>query len=83
MLNTGAIWSRYSLVITPKNWSLFGVNMFVAATGFSQLARIWNYRRQVKNGEIIPGTDPVVVVAKLPNKDTTAVVLPAKDSKSK
>ncbi|OQV16622.1 putative Mitochondrial pyruvate carrier 2 [Hypsibius exemplaris] len=58
---TGAIWSRYSLVITPKNWSLFGVNMFVAATGFSQLARIWNYRRAVKNGEIIPGSDPIIV----------------------
>jgi hypothetical protein len=24
---TGMIWSRYSLVITPKNWSLFGVNV--------------------------------------------------------
>lgn len=42
---TGAIWSRYSLVITPKNWSLFGVNMFVAATGSSQLYRIWQYRQ--------------------------------------
>ncbi|KAI8819911.1 mitochondrial pyruvate carrier, partial [Fimicolochytrium jonesii] len=40
---TGVIWSRYSLVITPKNWSLFGVNMFVGATGIYQLSRIWRY----------------------------------------
>ena len=38
---TGMIWSRYSLVITPKNWNLFSVNIFVACTGLYQLARIW------------------------------------------
>ena len=38
---TGVIWSRYSLVITPKNWSLFGVNMFVGAIGIYQLSRIY------------------------------------------
>ncbi|XP_037779018.1 mitochondrial pyruvate carrier 2-like [Penaeus monodon] len=42
---TGIIWSRYSLVIIPKNWNLFSVNMFVAATGLYQLFRIYNYRR--------------------------------------
>ncbi|KAG5449585.1 Mitochondrial pyruvate carrier 2 [Clonorchis sinensis] len=36
---TGLIWSRYSLVITPKNWNLFSVNVFVAATGLYQLGR--------------------------------------------
>jgi hypothetical protein len=56
-------------VITPKNWSLFGVNMFVAATGFSQLARIFMYRRAVKNGEIIP--QDAIVVAAVP---TAAVI---------
>lgn len=40
---TGTIWSRYSLVITPKNWSLFSVNVFVAATGIYQLARIYKF----------------------------------------
>lgn len=40
---TGIIWSRYSLVIIPKNWNLFGVNMFVAATGLYQLYRIYKY----------------------------------------
>uniref|UniRef100_A0A3B3RQ36 Mitochondrial pyruvate carrier n=1 Tax=Paramormyrops kingsleyae TaxID=1676925 RepID=A0A3B3RQ36_9TELE len=38
---TGLIWSRYSLVIIPKNWNLFAVNFFVGAAGSSQLFRIW------------------------------------------
>ncbi|KAG7164109.1 Mitochondrial pyruvate carrier 2-like [Homarus americanus] len=31
----------YSLVIIPKNWNLFGVNVFVATTGLYQLSRIY------------------------------------------
>lgn len=42
---TGLIWSRYSMVIIPKNWSLFSVNIFVALTGLYQLFRIYNYRQ--------------------------------------
>ncbi|KAI8917264.1 mitochondrial pyruvate carrier [Powellomyces hirtus] len=38
---TGIIWSRYSLVIKPKNWALFSVNIFVGATGLYQLSRIY------------------------------------------
>lgn len=37
---TGIIWSRYSMVITPVNWNLFSVNVFMAATGLYQLGRI-------------------------------------------
>ncbi|KAF8950347.1 Mitochondrial pyruvate carrier 2, partial [Haplosporangium bisporale] len=44
---TGLIWSRYSLVIIPKNYSLFTVNLFVAATGLTQLYRIASYRQGV------------------------------------
>ncbi|KAM3174905.1 hypothetical protein ACTXT7_009594 [Hymenolepis weldensis] len=44
---TGIIWSRYSLVIKPKNWNLFSVNVFVAATGIYQLCRIYLYRRKM------------------------------------
>ncbi|KAJ6292303.1 hypothetical protein OIU78_024475 [Salix suchowensis] len=36
---TGVIWSRYSTVITPKNWNLFSVNVAMAATGIYQLSR--------------------------------------------
>lgn len=41
---TGAIWSRYSLVIIPKNWNLFSVNIFVCITGFYQLARALKHK---------------------------------------
>ncbi len=37
----GCIWARYSMVIIPKNWNLFAVNIFLGATGAFQLARIY------------------------------------------
>ncbi|KAF4379249.1 hypothetical protein G4B88_010643 [Cannabis sativa] len=36
---TGIVWSRYSTVITPKNWNLFSVNVAMAGTGLYQLYR--------------------------------------------
>ncbi|KAJ3049156.1 Mitochondrial pyruvate carrier 2 [Rhizophlyctis rosea] len=42
---TGVIWSRYAMVIIPKNYSLLSVNIFVGATGIYQLYRIWQYRQ--------------------------------------
>ncbi|KAI1899642.1 hypothetical protein AGOR_G00063880 [Albula goreensis] len=48
---TGLIWSRYSLVIIPKNWNLFAVNFFVGAAGGSQLFRIWKYNQELKAKE--------------------------------
>jgi hypothetical protein len=36
---TGLIWSRYSLVIKPKNWSLFAVNFVLALTGLYHVGR--------------------------------------------
>ncbi|XP_036396787.1 mitochondrial pyruvate carrier 2b [Megalops cyprinoides] len=48
---TGLIWSRYSLVIIPKNWNLFAVNFFVGAAGSSQLFRIWKYNQELKAKE--------------------------------
>ncbi|XP_048049373.1 mitochondrial pyruvate carrier 2b [Megalobrama amblycephala] len=48
---TGLIWSRYSLVIIPKNWNLFAVNFFVGGAGGSQLYRIWKYNREQKAKE--------------------------------
>nr|VDC60625.1 unnamed protein product [Brassica rapa] len=40
---TGLIWSRYSTVITPKNWNLFSVSLGMAATGIYQLTRKVKY----------------------------------------
>ncbi|KAA0715624.1 Mitochondrial pyruvate carrier 2 [Triplophysa tibetana] len=48
---TGLVWSRYSLVIIPKNWNLFAVNLFVGSAGGSQLYRIWQYNREQKEKE--------------------------------
>uniref|UniRef100_A0A7M4FXW9 Mitochondrial pyruvate carrier n=2 Tax=Crocodylus porosus TaxID=8502 RepID=A0A7M4FXW9_CROPO len=48
---TGLIWSRYSLVIIPKNWGLFTVNFFVGCAGGSQLFRIWRYNQELKAKE--------------------------------
>lgn len=45
---TGLIWSRYSLVIIPKNWNLFAVNFFVGSAGISQLYRIWSFDQEQK-----------------------------------
>ncbi|KAL1460726.1 hypothetical protein WDU94_012678, partial [Cyamophila willieti] len=42
---TGLIWSRYSLVIIPKNWSLFSVNVFVAGTSIYQLSRAYCFNK--------------------------------------
>ncbi|EDW42860.1 mitochondrial pyruvate carrier 2 [Drosophila sechellia] len=42
---TGIIWSRYSLVIIPKNYSLFAVNLFVGITQVVQLARAYHYHQ--------------------------------------
>jgi hypothetical protein len=40
IFSSGCIWARYSLVIIPKNWNLFAVNLFLGFTGIWQLARI-------------------------------------------
>lgn len=41
LLATGLIWSRYALVIIPKNYSLFSVNVFVAITQMYQVYRTY------------------------------------------
>ncbi|EYU27382.1 hypothetical protein MIMGU_mgv1a017890mg [Erythranthe guttata] len=36
---SGLIWSRYSTIVTPKNWNLFSVSLGMSATRIYQLAR--------------------------------------------
>ncbi|XP_054940602.1 mitochondrial pyruvate carrier 2-like [Physeter macrocephalus] len=48
LMATRFIWSRYSLVIFPQNWSLFAVNLFVGTAGASHLFRIWRYNQGLK-----------------------------------
>ncbi|ORY97897.1 mitochondrial pyruvate carrier [Syncephalastrum racemosum] len=38
---TGIIWSRYSMVIVPKNYTLLTVNLFLSVTGSVQSFRAW------------------------------------------
>ncbi|EJD54054.1 UPF0041-domain-containing protein [Auricularia subglabra TFB-10046 SS5] len=38
---TGFIWTRWSLVIIPKNYPLAAVNFFVGCTGLYQLGRVY------------------------------------------
>jgi mitochondrial pyruvate carrier 2 len=49
---TGLIWSRYSMVIIPKNWMLFAVNIFLGAVGLHQLIRIYMYEQEKKKQEM-------------------------------
>jgi len=46
---TGVLWSRYSMVVIPKNWVLFSVNVALGATGTLQVARILNYQQSLKD----------------------------------
>ncbi|KAG8997236.1 Mitochondrial pyruvate carrier 2 [Tulasnella sp. JGI-2019a] len=55
---TGFIWVRWSLVITPINYSLAAVNFFVGMSGATQLARIWDYRRKLEAGTLKPAANP-------------------------
>ncbi|OWR51613.1 light-induced protein brain protein 44 [Danaus plexippus plexippus] len=48
---TGIIWSRYSLVIIPKNYSLFAVNVFVAITSVYQISRAIRHQQSLKKAE--------------------------------
>ncbi|KAM7364196.1 mitochondrial pyruvate carrier 2-like [Cochliomyia hominivorax] len=41
---TGLIWSRYSMVIIPKNYILLTVNLFVALTQGVQVVRAIKYQ---------------------------------------
>lgn len=43
---TGIIWSRYSLVIIPKNYGLFSVNLFVAFSSSAQLVRAYLFHKE-------------------------------------
>ncbi|XP_014232790.1 mitochondrial pyruvate carrier 2-like [Trichogramma pretiosum] len=46
LMMTGLIWSRYSLVIIPKNYNLLSVNAFVALTNVYNFTRGYMYQVQ-------------------------------------
>ncbi|KAK5646385.1 hypothetical protein RI129_004849 [Pyrocoelia pectoralis] len=51
LASSGFIWSRNSLVIIPKNYYLFCVNLFVGTTQLYQLVRAFRYQQSLKDGD--------------------------------
>jgi hypothetical protein len=60
---TGIIWSRYSLVIIPKNYGLFSVNLFVGGTQIIQLYRAYACQQE-KNRLAKAEADAAIAPAK-------------------
>jgi len=52
---TGAIWTRWCLIIKPKNYLLAAVNFFLGCVGTVQVSRIFLYRRSVKESAVVGG----------------------------
>ncbi|KKK27156.1 UPF0041 domain protein [Aspergillus rambellii] len=47
LMATGAIWTRWCLIITPKNYLLAAVNFFLGCVGVAQVTRIFLYHRSL------------------------------------
>lgn len=46
LMATGLIWTRWSMVIIPKNYLLASVNAFLGGVAGLQVSRLYNWRRQ-------------------------------------
>ncbi|KAL8909369.1 MAG: hypothetical protein Q9171_005057 [Xanthocarpia ochracea] len=49
---TGAIWTRWCLIIKPRNILLAAVNFFLGCVGIIQVTRILRWQQQVKKDSI-------------------------------
>ncbi|XP_076380834.1 mitochondrial pyruvate carrier 2 [Megalopta genalis] len=49
LMITGAIWSRYSWIILPRNYNLLAVNAFTCLTGTYNFIRGLLYQREQKS----------------------------------
>ncbi|RAK96864.1 mitochondrial pyruvate carrier family protein [Aspergillus ibericus CBS 121593] len=47
LMATGVIWTRWCMIITPKNYLLAAVNFFLGCVGVVQVGRIFSYRRSL------------------------------------
>ena len=50
--STGFIYSRFSMVIIPKNYTLLSVNVFVAITQSIQLLRVLRYKYETREKQL-------------------------------
>jgi mitochondrial pyruvate carrier 2 len=76
---TGLVWSRYSLVIIPKNYSLFSVNVFVATLQCYQLYRAYAFQRSNKKrleNNAQSGQTKVETTSLVPEANTTITDAP-------
>lgn len=48
---TGVIWTRWCLIIKPKNYMLAAVNFFLGIVGIIQCSRIFLHNKEVKAAE--------------------------------
>uniref|UniRef100_A0A3P8ZFK3 Mitochondrial pyruvate carrier n=1 Tax=Esox lucius TaxID=8010 RepID=A0A3P8ZFK3_ESOLU len=55
LMTTGVLWSRWSLVIIPKNWFLFCCNCSLAASGIRYLWAQLNPTHKIMFGFILCG----------------------------
>lgn len=46
LMATGLIWTRWSMVIRPKNYLLGSVNFFLGGVAGYQVSRLYNWRRK-------------------------------------
>lgn len=69
---TGVLWSYYSMVIIPKNWNLFSVNVAMGATGLYQLYRVCKFKIAQKK------QPPLIKSAETVNETVTPAVEVAK-----
>jgi len=77
LMGTGAIWTRWCLIIKPKNVFLATVNFFLFCVGSTQVARVLLWRRS--QGEL-PTTDEIKDGAKEKAKAAEGALKDAADS---
>lgn len=59
---TGLIWTRWCLIIKPKNYLLAAVNFFLGCVGIGQLTRIAAYKSSQKKSLTDAAEDKVEAV---------------------
>lgn len=67
LLATGAIWTRWCMVIRPKNYLLASVNFFLGTVAGYQVIRLYNYQRSLGNS--IPESLRHIAISTKKNSD--------------
>ncbi|MCJ1327793.1 hypothetical protein MMC10_004468 [Thelotrema lepadinum] len=61
LMCTGAIWTRWCLIIKPRNVLLATVNFFLGCVGVTQVSRIFMYRRSVEGQSAVEAAKDVAI----------------------